>query len=256
MYKKFVNYCVPYVLAAVLIVGSVGFGAYRFTSIAKAAPTFVQNQAFGPFFCGSLTYPSNVTVGNTLVIVLATAGGSGATVSSITDTRGNTFTSFFTKTGLFFGDFTAYYAPVTTGGSDTITINGTSLTNNVNAELLEFSGISASPSDGGNGQNNFNKNAGDMSSSGSVTTSAGGDLMVDFAIRNNGAWSPTTFTSIDNSCGQDTSYLVVGAAGSYAGGYTLVSGASVSNSEWVVAMLAGGGGGGVATVDAIFFAGD
>jgi hypothetical protein len=88
------------------------------------------------------------TTGNWLIVATWIGNGSQQTVSSITDTLGNAY-SFCTGAYVFNGGVNSgtslqlWYAPVTTGGATTVTVNWPSAGGYSNMSVAEYSGITA-----------------------------------------------------------------------------------------------------------------
>ena len=94
----------------------------------------------------TITPDSNVTLGNTLIVVVTDNYGVINQVSSMTDNLGNTYTRMTSNTDGSFVDGEIWYTPVVHAGACTITVN---FSHSVNCGLLvaEHSGLTASPYD-------------------------------------------------------------------------------------------------------------
>src|SRR5690348_8099429 len=145
------------------------------------AITFIQG-ATAPIISGSplsATFPSDVTAGNTIIVVIAhNYLGCSPGATDCHDTLDNLYTRHGTGQSPGANQFLwMYSAPVTTSGPCTATVSygcGTCRW----AYFAEFSGIAASPYDGSNVAVSTTNDA----VSGEVTTTADGDLVLS-------AWS-------------------------------------------------------------------
>jgi hypothetical protein len=178
----------------------------------------------------AVTYPAGQTSGD-LNVVAVMWGDTTRAISSVTDSKGNTYAVAAgpTKgTGL---SSAIYYAKNIAGGSNTVTVkfNGTASFPNMN--VLEYSGLDpANPLDVSAGATG----SGTTGNSGSKTTTSANELIV-------GAGNPSTvftgpgsgFTNrMINGFGGITEDKIVSSTGNYNATATLTSGA------WVMQMAA------------------
>jgi hypothetical protein len=152
-------------------------GGYTFTSSTGGGPIgFVQVKAATPQTPSSsvaVTYPVAQTAGN-LNIVAVGWNDTTSTVSSISDSQGNTYTLAIgptTGTGL---RQSIYYAPNIRGGSNTVTVTFNQAAIWVDVRVLEYSGLSTtSPLDVTAGA----AGTGTSASSGAATTTVANELI-------------------------------------------------------------------------------
>ncbi len=121
---------------------STGGGPIAFLQVNAATPS-------APSASVSVTYPLAQTAGN-LNVVAVGWNDTTSTVSTISDTRGNTYTLAVgptTGTGL---RQSIYYAKNIAGGSNTVTVTFNQAATFVDVRVLEYSGLdTANPLDGG-----------------------------------------------------------------------------------------------------------
>lgn len=199
-------------------------------------PTYVQDKFLGAGGTGSttetITFTSNVTAGN-LIVAYWHSGGS-APVVSCSDTLSNTYNLAGSFT-LASQPVSVYYAYNITGGACTVTFSFGSNTDAFGGGfVVEYSGImsSASPLDGIaafgslSGPNPIN--------SGSLTTTASGDLLVGLFFDNNQGVGNSSdgFTLRDTgSFSQDAlKDLITTSPGSY----SAISSTGAGSQEWAV----------------------
>ena len=153
---------------------------------------------------GTIVLASSVTVGNRIVLMLR--WDYNACPPSVTDNLGNSYTTHRSGT-----NYWVFSAPVTTGGSCTMTVAaGCSQGQGV---AWELSGIDATPYDGAN----KSTNAANDVVTGSITTTANGVMVL--AMFQGGVGSPTYtpgagFTEVfDGGSGIQAQYQVQAVAG-------------------------------------------
>ena len=115
------------------------------TPVAAVAPAFVQQaSAHGSGLTSiSATMPTMVTNGNRLVVEVADWSSSHATVASVTDSAGDTFTELTTATGPDGTQLSVWTAPITASGGTTPTIVAKpSAKADMGLAVLEYSGLS------------------------------------------------------------------------------------------------------------------
>lgn len=120
----------------------------------------------------AMAFTSNVTVGNTIIVV-GTHSYTGCT-PTCADSLGNTYTARGSKPRPTGGqDFIIFTAPVTTGGSCTVTL--TYACGNMKiAGILEYSGINSSPYD----TQAVNRSTANDATTGSMTTATDNELVI------------------------------------------------------------------------------
>ena len=191
-----------------------------------AAPAHVQSPTAVTGSSGTtlaIAYGSNVTAGNLLVCHIYANHG----ISGVADSRSQTFTSAVNVTdGATYSLATFYYAN-TTGGADTVTVTFAGAITYASLQCSEYSGVAtASPLDqtASNSQTDPGT-ATDAVTSGSVTTTTNGQLIVGFStalVVGAGTLSAgTNYTGRTNVFG-DTLYAdrVQTSAGSIAATFT------------------------------------
>jgi hypothetical protein len=157
------------------------------TPAAVAAPAFVQ-QASGHGSgktSVSVTMPSAVTSGNRLVVEVADWSSGNATVASVTDSAGDTFTELTTATGADGTQLSVWTAPVTqSGGTEpTITAKPTAKAD-MGIAAAEYSGLSAAAGTAAADQKasaaGTTQSAASVSSGSTPATTAPGELAIGF----------------------------------------------------------------------------
>ena len=114
-----------------------------FPAALDAAPAFIQANKGGSASTSSLSlaFTSNNTAGNLIIVYADISGTSGASVSTVSDARGNTYTSAVgpISNGTDY-QFQVWYAKNIPGGSNTVTITySIAVTNDVG--IAEYSGL-------------------------------------------------------------------------------------------------------------------
>lgn len=193
---------------------------------AWAAPAHVQSPAAATAFSGTtinLAYGSNVTAGNLLVCHIYANHG----ISSVADSRSQTFSSAVNVTDSSTYSIATFYYANTTGGADTVTVTFAGTITYASLQCSEYSGVAtASPLD--QTASNIQTDPGtatDAVTSGSVTTTTNGQLIVGFStalVVGAGTLSAgTNYTGRTNVFG-DTLYAdrVQTSAGSIAATFT------------------------------------
>src|SRR3569833_1450878 len=137
------------------------------------------------------TFTSNITAGNTIIVVSSEDFSVINQISSITDSLGNTYARAVADTEGSFVDGEIWYAPSPTGGANTVTIN---YAHSVVAAvvLAEYSGLlTSSPLDQVAKAHAITGTA--MSSGASPATTQASELVIGGGMTND--TSPTTFTA-------------------------------------------------------------
>jgi titin len=157
------------------------------TPTAAATPTFVQQaSAHGSSKTSiSVTMPSDVTTGNRLVVEVADWNSGNATVASVTDSAGDTFTELTTATGPDGTQLTVWTAPVTQSGGTEPTITAKpSAKADMGIAAVEYSGLSAAAGTAAVDQKasatGTTTAATNVSSSSTPPTTAPGELAIGF----------------------------------------------------------------------------
>lgn len=124
-------------------------------------------------------YTSNNTAGN-LLLVAVSGGGAGFPVSSVTDTRGNTWSQAGTVTDTGNDQACAlWYAPNCAAGANTVTVNFAASCAFHRVKIAEYDSIATtSPLDGSSTNFGSAGTATDAISSGNFTPTTNGDLIV------------------------------------------------------------------------------
>jgi hypothetical protein len=161
------------------------------------APSRVQ--AFGNISATGNTcgQTATVTVGNFLI---AAAEGFDTVATTIADSKGNTWTQQTVSGG--FAGFVVYTAPVSTGGSDTVTATNTHGTA-MAISVLEVTGQSASPIDPASTAAHGNT-AGTASSGATGTPASANGLAVGIVMDNSATLSGRSFSPSLSSQSDET----------------------------------------------------
>jgi hypothetical protein len=193
-------------------------------------PAFVQataSAALGTPTTLSLAFPSNTQAGDLLLV--AFDYDSNATLASLTDSQGNVFTEVGSQLSSPGGGLSrVYYAKNIKGGADTVKVTLSASSSYLELYLNEYSGINTTnPIDAEVGASG---NAGAVSS-GSVTTTAAGDIIYGYCL---GDWACTVgsgFTARSTLNGNLIEDETAGSAGSYAA-------TGSANNGWTMQMVA------------------
>ena len=205
---------------------------YTYTGSSSGAVKFVQVNYKTSTAASSLAvaYSSPETAGN-LNVVAVMWGDTTKAVSSVTDSKGNTYALAVGPTEATALTSAIYYAKNIAGGSNTITVtfNGTAAYPNVN--VLEYSGLDAA--------NPLDVSAtaigtGTSANSGSATTTSTNELIVGAGNPSSGFTSPGSgfIGRVINPFGGISEDRIVTSAGSYGATATLTSG------TWAMQMAA------------------
>ncbi|MGD0124662.1 MAG: choice-of-anchor D domain-containing protein [Terriglobia bacterium] len=189
-------------------------------------PAFVQaaaSAAHGTPTTLSLAFPSSTRAGDLLLV--AFDYDSSVTPASVTDSQGDVFTAVGNQLSTPGGALSrVYYAKNIKGGADTVTVTLSASSSYLELYLSEYSGINTSnPIDAEAGASG---NAGAVSS-GSVTTTAAGDIIYGYCVAD---WSCIVGSGFNARSTLDGNLMedeTAGGAGSYAatgtadGGWTM-----------------------------------
>ena len=165
-----------------------------------------------------VAFPGNVTAGN-LIVAIIMPGVIGATYTSVKDSLGNGPSGSFKLAGTT-SLIQIYYAWNIAGGADTVTFTAPGPDNFNRAFILEYSGVMSAgdPLDGYSGNSQSLQT---LLTSGNITTTVAGDLLVaGFQTGSGGAGGSTHGMTVREDpisgvvVAKDT--IVLGAAGSYA----------------------------------------
>ena len=218
------NACIRYflLLALALTVGSLTVAP------AHAAIAFVQvNAASGSSTnTESVAFTSNTTAGD---LILVGSDFSSGSISSVTDTQGNTFTQVGSALHNPNGHYAVlFYAANIKGGADTVTAKISASASFLQVYLTEYSGVAtSSPLDVQAGA----VGTGSTVSSGSATTTVADDLIFGYMDSGGTGSTGSGFTQRSGFSGNVIEDEIAGAAGSYAATGT-------STSDWTMQMAA------------------
>ena len=184
----------------------------------------------------TIPYTLAQTAGN-LNVVAVSWGGTSVSVSSVTDTKGNTYTLAVGPTALTgFGSASIYYAKnivAAAAGTNSVTVTYSASVGGVDIRIAEYSGLSTtSPVD----VTAASTGSGTLTSSGSVTTINANDLLVGSNATSTGtSGSGTGFTSriITGFNGNILEDEVVTAVGPYA-----ATAPMSPSGNWIMQMVA------------------
>jgi hypothetical protein len=206
-------------------------GGYNYTSSTGGGISFVQVKSAVAASGSSLavTFTAAQTAGN-LNVVSVMWGDTTSSVSSVTDSKGNSYALALGPTRVTGLSSAIYYAKSIASGSNTVTITFNQSAAFPNVNVLEYSGLdTASPLDVAKGATG----SGTTANSGSATTTSASELIF-------GAGNPTSsFTAagsgfsnrVINSYGGIAEDKIVSSTGSYNATATLSSG------TWVMQMV-------------------
>jgi hypothetical protein len=207
-------------------------GGYTYTSASGGGISFVQVKSVTQTSGSSvaISYPVAQTAGD-LNAVAVMWGDTTSTVSSVTDSKGNTYALAVGPTKATALTESIYYAKNIAGGSNTITVKFNQTASYPNVNVLEYSGLdTANPLD----VSSSAIGSGTTANSGSAMTTSANELIV-------GAGNPSSvfkavgsgFSSrIINAYGGISEDRIVSSTGSYNATATLTSG------TWVMQMAA------------------
>lgn len=206
---------------------------------------YIQSAKFtsGSSSPSTAAYGTNVTAGNTLIVVIN--HGYNGCPPSLTDTQGNTYTTAVngTSPGAYTGFGYVFYTVASSSGANTVTATfGCSTL--AYGLVMEYSGLAASPFDATANHRNALGSAGNPQTSGPVTTTADDDLVISFwrgvsaptftagSGTPRGSWSPP-----DSFFLQDQNQSTAGSVDPTC----TITLATYPTSGWVVAFKQGGG---------------
>ncbi len=157
------------------------------TPTAAATPAFVQQvSAHGSAKSSiSVTMPANVSTGDRLVAEVADWSPGHATVASVTDSAGDTFTEVTTATGSDGAQLSVWTAPITrSGGTAPAIVAKPTASADMGIAVLEYSGLSAATGTGAVDQvasgSGTTTSARAVSSGSTAATTAPNELSVGF----------------------------------------------------------------------------
>ncbi len=157
------------------------------TPVAATAPAFVQQaSAHGASLASlSATMPNAVRAGNRLVVEAADWSSGDATISSVTDSAGDTFTELTTATGPDGTQLSVWTAPITaSGGTKPTIVVKPSAKADLGLAVLEYSGLSTASGAAGADQmataTGTTATARAVSSGATPATTAANELSVGF----------------------------------------------------------------------------
>lgn len=251
-----------YIAAVLCFVAGAGFLYLSQSNNARAA-TFTLVQTLTPTSetTGTGTYStpnfgSSVTVGNSIICVVTLDNGP-SLVTSLTDTLGNTFVMDFEQDSATPRAMTIWRAPITTGGTDAITINYDSSASNNSAVVCQEWSYGA-------GTLTKDQTKGNAATSASLTTGASAattqsvELVVVGSVTNStnttctatGSYSNATFKTVANANACMVS-LETSSTGAQTGtmSWTTSRPYGAGLVTYYVAGGGGGGGGGIGLVN-------
>ncbi len=157
----------------------------------------------------SVSFTSNTTLGNTIVVAASTAGPA---ISSVADTQGNTYVQAVAS-----GSNAIWYATSIKGGADTITANFAASTGFSLIYVHEYAGLATSPLD----QVSSQTGTGTAVTSGAKTTTQANELIFGYASVDHCVLSGSTGFSARQTAGCNMSEdMIVSATGTYAATFT------------------------------------
>lgn len=217
-------------ITATVSIGSAAIVPTAWQDVATAAvtPAFVQNATQTPGSASSVAtaFPVSQTAGNLNVVVIGFSGIT-STISSVTDTLGNSYQVAAAMTRSSTESQVVYYAKNITAGSNTVTVNFNASTSFPDIRIAEYSGLDQlSPLTANISATGTSAAA----SSGSLATSPTLCLLVGAATTSGSFTAPGTSFS-ERVITSDSNILedrLVTPAGSYAATATLAS-----SSSWV-----------------------
>ncbi len=147
-----------------------------------AAPAFVQAPTPATVSSGTsiaLAYGSNVTAGGLLVCHIYANNG----ISTVADSRSQTFSSAVNVTDGATFSIATFYFPNTTGGADTVTVTFAGAVTYASLQCAEYSGVAtSSPLDQATSNSQTDPGtASNAVTSGNVTTTTNGQLIVGWS---------------------------------------------------------------------------
>jgi len=212
-------------------------GAGLFQQNAAAAIAYVQSNSVSPsttVSTMSVPFTAAQTAGDLIVVGLS--WGSGVTISSVTDTKGNTYALAAGPTTFSGAASAIYYAKnivAAAAGANTVTVTFSAATGTPDLRVAEYSGINTtSPLD----VTAVSTGTSITSDSGSATTTNANDLLVGVnAVLSGTAGAGTGYTSrqISTFDGNILEDKIVSATGAYSATATLSSSAA-----WIMQMAA------------------
>jgi len=160
----------------------------------------------------AVSFTTNTTAGNLIMVALDYP--STATLSSVTDSQGNSFTQAGSTLTSHLSQKTAvYYAPNIKGGADTVTLTFTGGTTS-DIYVTEYSGLAtSSPVDV---QKSHTHTGSGAATSNSATTTVPGDIIYAFCFVDSGAGCTAGSGFTGHTTGNLVEDETSGAAGSYA----------------------------------------
>jgi fibronectin type 3 domain-containing protein len=213
------------------------------TTTAAIAIAYVQSNSVSPSTTVStMSAPFTAAQAAGDLIVVGLSWGGGVTVSSVTDTKGNTYALAVGPTTFSGAASAIYYAKnivAAAAGANTVTVTFSAATGTPDLRIAEYSGINTtSPLD----VTSASTGTSATSSSGAATTANANDLLVGAnAVLSGTAGAGAGFTSrqISTFDGNILEDRVVSATGAYSATATLSSSAA-----WIMQMAAFKGAGG------------
>src|SRR6266446_1519389 len=182
-------------------------GALLSGEAAEAAISFVQQRAsnFSSGSSGTLAFSTNTTAGNLIIVGLYV--GPSASLTSVKDSQGNTYQQIGSTISSPSGKQSAalFFAGNIRGGSDNITVTLSAVPGSPGFAIyiFEYKGIrTVSPFDGSAQASGSSSSV----SSGTITTTAAGDLLFGFCISDSSCSRGSGFTArstYESNLGED-----------------------------------------------------
>jgi hypothetical protein len=182
-----------------------------------STPAYLQSrsQSYGSVNQAQITLPGSSVTGDLLVLSFV-YGNTALSVTSVTDSKGNTYTPAVGPTTVgAWGEAYTYYAKNIVGGAGpvtaTVTLNGAA--NSVfDVYLLEYSGLDpTNPLD----QTSAGTGSGTAMDSGSKTTTKAPELIYGFGAADNVCTANSPYTNRETTNGQCAADQTVPSTGSY-----------------------------------------
>ncbi len=202
-----------------------GTTGINFVQVNSAQPT-------SPATTAPVNYTLAQTAGNLNVVVVGWADTT-ATVQSVTDSAGNTYTLAFPATvGTGFSQAIYYAKNIVADASNTVTVTFSVAAQSPDVRIVEYSGLdTVSPLDDTNGQSG----SGTLLDSGTVFTSVPGDLVVGASMAGGTVVSASpTYTTVTTTPGGISVEHLIGVAATRLGATAIQD----SSANWVMQAVA------------------
>ncbi len=203
-------------------------GGYTY-ALGTTAINFVQVASVQPASSATVpvTYPLAQTLGNMNIVVIGWRDAT-ATVQSVVDSAGNTYTLSFPATvGTGLSQAIYYAKNIKASASNTVTVTFTAAATSPDVRILEYSGLDTlTPLDDTNGQ----FGTGTLLDSGTTFTTVAGDLVVGASMAGGTVISASpTYSTVAATAGISVEHLI-GPAATRLGATSIQD----SNANWVM----------------------